>query len=187
MDINEQRFLFEQIVADKIRQSEMGVTELPLAALREFHDAVGYSPEQSCLMSFFLPGSEEGLYNFMVGAGSDDAAALELLEVYYYDSGYDSYESISGNRVLYGALYRDFYSGEALLCGYMSVDQYGKLYVQVAHRDCISADFRISLSPNTMGYQFISSDWSYSYRIWSDGDILFIAPTTIFIFDGLPS
>ena len=183
MDANERRDLFQQMIAANIRQYENGLTELPLAEVRNYCDIIGLNPDEEYFLHFSLPGGEKAYYNFRVGPGTDYMALLELMEVYYWDDEDNKLEVIDGGKTLYGALYRDFYSGNDLLCGYMSVDRFGRVYIETMHGDNIVAVFRISLTADNTGIQLFRTDTEGVFRIWSDGDTLFIAPTILMLVD----
>ena len=186
MDANERRVLFQQMIAANIRQYTNGLTELPLDEVRHYCDVIGLGSDDDYRLDFCLFGGKKEYYNFVVGAGTDYMALVELMDVFYWDVEEHKLEAIDGGRILYGALYRDFYSGVDFICGHMSVDRFGNLYVEVMHSDDIVAIFRISLSADNIGIQLIRTDDEGIFRIWSDGDTLFIAPAMVFITDGSP-
>ena len=187
MDANERQSLFRQMISANIRQYESGLTEFPLTEIRNYCDAIGLKPDDEFFLSFSLPGGWDGYYNFFVGDSTDNMALLELIEVYYWDGVDGKLEVINGGTTLYGALYRDFYSGKDLLCGLMLIDRYGRVYVKMRHGDNVMAIFRITPTVEDFGVQLFRADGEKVYRIWSDGDILFVAPTILMLLDCRPS
>lgn len=187
MDDLERRQLFIKMVADKIVCNEAGITMLPIKALREFTELAGLPDDPPCVLGFALPRAEDGLFNYILGAGSDVSTRIELVDIYFFDVATGEYGPIIGGKVLNDALFRDLYSGDGLICGHILVDQYGGLYIEMSESDCIAADFIIDLNSGPTGVQFILSDGSRSMHVWSDGDTVYVAESSYFCYDGLPS
>ena len=187
MDANERQSLFQQMIAANVRQYENGLTEFPLTEMRNYCDVIGLKLDEEYLLSFSLPGGRDGYYNFFVGDSTDNMMLLELIEVYYCDDVDGKLEVINGGTTLYGALYRDFYSGKDLLCGLMLIDLCGRVYVKMRHGDNVMAIFRITPTVEDFSVQLFRADGEKVYRIWSDGDILFVAPTILMLLDCRPS
>lgn len=186
MDNNDYRKLFEEIVASRIYQNEMGLTELPLDALREFHLAAGLQPNQACTAELVLPGGADGLYNYSM-ADVPVGSSCAVMGVSFYDAGADVTVPIDGGDGLHAAMVRDFLNGKSLISGDFAVDQDGGIYFESSYSDDIGASILVRVPQDSEGVLLISEDLGRSIRIWCDGDKLFVAPSYIFIYDGPPS
>ena len=171
--------LFQEIVVDKIVCTEFGSMELPLYALREYHEMLNLPPEKTCLLSFNLPDGEEGFYNYILGFDCDIETTIMVTDVFYYDEQSDSSHSIGGDKRFYNTLFCNLCSGAALICGEMMIDEQGYLYIRVSQSDDIFVEYRINLRANSAGFQFIKSDLTDPVRIWSDGDKVFVVPVQL--------
>ena len=178
--------LFKQIVVSQIQVEKSGLTGVPLKALREFHEAAGFKPEQLGMLFFPLPGCEGGAYNYYVGEIAGETG-LSVDSVAFYDSIEEAECPIVGESVLYGAIFRDVCNGEALLCGGLMICENGRVIVDVSYSGDIYAKVSIVLAENSMGVQLLSDDARRAYRIWLQDDTVFIAPAMIIFHDGMPS
>ena len=69
----------------------------------------------------------------------------------------------------------------------MLIDLCGRVYVKMRHGDNVMAIFRITPTVEDFGVQLFRADGEKVYRIWSDGDTLFVAPTILMLLDCRPS
>ena len=187
MDAYDQERLFHELVEKKITHTEDGLITLPLHALREFHDSIGLEEDEPCFFMLHLPRSEEGFYNYTVGADIDEEATLESLGVYFCDVETGEYEPINGGVLLYGSITRDFISGEMLVCGCFMIDHKGRLWLQGSLSDDIGVDLRVTFESGSKGYSFYTTDMLHTMRLWRDDDYFYCAPSSIFYLGGLPS
>ena len=178
--------LFEEMVISKIRCDEAGIVTIPIDEYRRY---LNITKEENIrhVIGFTLPSGREGLFNYVLGFGTDEAVWIELIDTLFYDAKTEGYESISGSNVLNGAAYRNLYSGEALICGRIILNEEGAVLIEAAITDDIVADFQIHLTPDDHGIQLCSSDLAESMHVWSDGNKVYIAPSTVMVYHGLPS
>ncbi len=187
MDAYEQEKLFREMVVDKIEHTTDGLVILPLGAMQDFHDQIGLTDDEPCLVAVSLPEAEEEYFNYYIGADCDEEAYLEAIDVSFYDGETDMVESIQGGPLLYGAILRDFLGGMMPLCGQILVDQKGRMWMHGNLSEDISVDLRVTVKAGSMGYSFYSEDMGHTIRMWRDEEHFYYAPTTIFYTDGLPS
>ena len=185
MDADNFEKLFNEMVASQIHSNSTGFVELPLDALRELHDLIGLEQNQSCTIDFSLSGGQDGLYNYCV-IDVPIGTSCEVVDITFYDQDADESVSIDGGELLYKAITRDFLRGTSLVSGYLVVDQDGGLYIESSYSDDIGASFYVRMPSNTEGMLFVSEDLGRSIRVWSDANKLYIAPSYIFFYDGLP-
>ncbi len=187
MEDYEIRNLLNDMVMRHIIIDEIGTTRIPINAMREFCKLIKLGGDGHCVIGFKLLDAEKGLFNFVYGFGSDESTPIEITNIQYYDIDTGNSESIWGGSVLQGKVYRELYEGRALVCGNLLVDEEGGLYIQATVTDDIAADFRISLAPDNGGIQLCLSDFTKSFHIWSDGDTIYVAKSTIIRYNGLSS
>ena len=185
MEDYEFRNLLNDMVMSRITIDEIGTMRIPINAMREFCKLIELGGDGHCVIGLHLLYAEEGLFNYVYGFGSDDSMLIEITNIQYYDTDTGGSESIRGGSVLQGKVYRELYEGRASVCGNMLIDEEGGLYIQATVTDDIAADFRISLAPDNGGIQLCLSDFSESFHIWSDGNTVYVAKSTIIRYDGL--
>ena len=173
MDADNFEKLFNEMVASQIHSNSTGFVELPLDALRELHDLIGLEQNQSCTIDFSLSGGQDGLYNYCV-IDVPIGTSCEVVDITFYDQDADESVSIDGGELT------------SLVSGYLVVDQDGGLYIESSYSDDIGASFYVRMPSNTEGVLFVSEDLGRSIRVWSDANKLYIAPSYIFFYDGLP-
>ncbi len=182
MDDNERKILLYQMVEKNIYRCINGLTIIPLVNMREYCEKAGLGPNEKCRYYLYLPNSEEGCFNFTVGVGTDCTVPIEIEDVYYWDDKTCRLDEICGGETLYDSLCRDFRSGVDLCCGYISVDQFGGLYIKTVHNYNIVTRFRVSLTADSIGIQLLRTNGAGTFRIWSDGDYLIVAPTIALLY-----
>ena len=155
--------------------------------MQDFHDQIGLAEEEPCFFMVNLPESDEGFFNYIVGSDFDEKSYLEAVDVFFCDGESDECESINGGPLLYSAILRDFLNGEMLICGLIMIDQKGRMWIRGSYSDDIGVDLRVTVSLDSLGYSFYSTDMRHTMRMWRDEEHFYCAPTSIFYTSGLPS
>ncbi|MBQ9684173.1 hypothetical protein IJV57_01695 [Candidatus Saccharibacteria bacterium] len=176
--------LYNELVIPRVREVMPGVIMIPLAALREFHDKAGMSPNELANYNFkiFLAGVGE-LQMFTYGPDSSETIPPMLDEVYYYDVTSGNYDQITASKgnVLYGAIDRNFYERKSFIDGCFTVNQNGRVYITVEHEKNIIANYYFDLLPDKSGCQFVSINNEYEVWIWLENDAVYVSNTVIIV------
>ena len=183
MDLHEQKNLFEQLVTSKIVQTEFGLIELPVYGLQEFHDRVGLGSNELCFFALRLPEYQEGFYNYYVGEFPKEDVQFEVVEAFYYDPKADESEDISFGDALVGSFRRSLQSTEAMLCGDIMIDNYGRAWMAFMISEDIGVRTVATFKPKTLGIPIFLEGTPKSGRLWFNGESFCYSPMT-FVMDG---
>ena len=176
--------LFNELVVPRVCAVMPGLIKIPLAALREFHDKAGMSPNEPAKYNFKISLAGVGeLQMFTYGPDSSGTIPPMLDEVYYYDATSGNYDQITASKgnVLYGAIDRNLYERKSLIEGCFTVNQNGRVYVTVEHEENIFANYYFDLLPDKSGCQFVTVDNGHEVWIWLEDDVVYVSNTVIFI------
>ena len=168
----------------RVRSVMPGVKMIPLAALREFHDKAGMSPDELANFNFEIRLAGVGEPQmFTYGPDSSGTIPPMLDEVYYYDATSGNYDQITASKgnVLYGAINRDFYERKSLIDGCFTVNQNGRVYITVEHEENIIANYYFDLLPDKSGCQFVSVNNKHEVWIWLENDAVYVSNTVTII------
>ncbi len=184
----EKQTLFNDLVAKYIVHTEVGTIELPVEKLMSFHEAAGLPPNEMSFISLRLPGTEEDIYNFILGSFSDEDATIQVDGVYFYDEETGDSAAIGYGEDFLRILKRYLANGQIYCNGEILVDQFGRAWIMASMSDDICISLVMTMSPGKMGVPIYTDDLSMSGRLWYDGKSFYYAPTAIYYTEGyLPS
>lgn len=178
--------LYEKMVRRKIKTSPSGIIELPVSSLYEYHNKVGFPADKISCFDLRLPGTQDGMYDYMIGPESDPDAAVQIMDVFYYDTDSAEAELLAPNKVLEESIYRRFYDGEIDFNGFLRVDQMGRLWIDAMSEDNIGVTFMIGLQPEGIGYEFCTED-NFHCQVWFDDTTFYYSPKNLMDAGKLPS
>ena len=174
--------LFDEMVTSKV-VLKAGLVEIPLGAMREYHEAVGLKDNQSAAVPIVLSCLSDTSCRFGYGDGSSgDAIPPQLCDVSFYDAKANRLDSISAgiNSGLFVAINRDFYEDGFSIINPIVVDQKGRVYITSWYSDDIFSKFYFDLSLDEGGCRFVAMDDGSEVCAWLKNDIVYVSyPVTL--------
>ena len=165
-----------------------GVVEFPVMALQEYCEKHDVKQNEGVSYGLQLEGGAEGVYDYFI-TKFDEKNVSMIHRIYYIDNGgapdgSDVRAEIPANDLLKLAIYRRLFSGNCGICGLMSIDQGGRLWMDVLAENNIEAIIIMCLQPVTPGltltqYDLLSSKKLAECRISFDGEKLLYEPIAI--------
>lgn len=145
-----------------IKEYVDGSVEFPVMEMQEYCKKHGIKQDEGVSYGLQLEGGAEGVYDYFITKFDDKNVSL-IQRVYYIDNGgapdgSDVRAEIPLNDVLKLSIYRRLFSGNCGICGLMSIDQDGRLWMDVLAENNIEAIVVMFLQPGNPGLTFTQYD-----------------------------
>ena len=171
--------------APDVKKFPNGMAEFPVSKLRKYCEKHGMIEDEALSYGIFLPYAEPGVYNYEL-TDHDFKAEVLIRHVYYIDRG-DGENSIdqrqeieNPNALMKASILRRFFEGEADVCGLMSLDPVGNLWVNIKPEDNLQVILTLVLDPKGFGLEFSTFDENDfcldSSRLSFNGESFFCMP-----------
>ena len=143
----------------QVREYPNGIAEFPISEMHEYRLAGGAKEGENISYTLMFEMGEPGVFNYELGE-FDRNIVVMFAGVYYVDreggpKGEDAHYKIEDPpEFLRTAILRRFFTGEALICGVVFMDDEGRLWLTVSAENNIEACLVLHLQPKGIGCEF---------------------------------
>ncbi len=160
---------------------ENGCRKVSIPALQELNESLGLGMEVDHYYPLRLPNTKEGFFDYVLCEGSDMNVPALVGKIYFCDTDTGEVEPFAEhNRVLETVTHRRYFDGRAEISGTIGIDDLGRVLLHAKTDSNIVAEVRVEFSPDSCGYLLRHKLVPEYFRLWSDGENIYISPSAVF-------